>query len=371
MDSSVLAVTSCLLRPDAWVVLSLVPADASACGRATPGEIEELPDRDLAAPHGHDFDVAELRATTRARTCLVAGVRGAGALLVGFRSRSDAAASRGAVAALAAALGLCIPVAAAPLALDIKRLLLAPAQRPASHSGPEAGSGLVLSGAADAPAPAASPAGGPHAAPPAVEAAAASAERSESDVSAASTVPELPPRDPSACSREAAAPDKRDSFDACGAAPALAPAAPAWPPAAPLSARAAGTDAQDACAPPSVPASCGAQNGAAAGEPAGCGPGLRVAAASPGGSAARPAAPPVVDGPEKARVFAATGGRAEAAGDPAACKACTAAAAAAAAGVWDRSRLWPAFRKAQHEQAYARWQGMQMRQVSAAHTWLP
>jgi len=309
VDSSVLAVTSCLLRPDAWVVLSLMPADASACGRATPGEIEELPDRDLAAPHGHDFDVAELRATTRARTCLVAGVRGAGALLVGFRSRSDAAASRGAVAALAAALGLCIPVAAAPLALDIKRLLLAPAQRPASHSGPETGSGLVLSGAADAPAPAASPAGGPHAAPPAVEAAAASAERSESDVSAASTVPELPPRDPSACSREAAAPDKRDSFDACGAAPALAPAAPAWP--------------------------------------------------------------PVVDGPEKARVFAATGGRAEAAGDPAACKACTAAAAAAAAGVWDRSRLWPAFRKAQHEQAYARWQGMQMRQVSAAHTWLP
>ena len=220
MDANVLAVSSSLVLQDSsYIVLSLVPSAAAACSRAAPGEPLELHDLE----HCGDFDAALLRLDGSACTGLCAPAGSEGAVLAGFCGGPAAAAARASIMALADALAPNLHLAAAPLAANIKLLLLSPPAKAARPSGDAAAAAEQPPHAeaaaaeqqphaeAEPDAPAESPVQG-------TGGGAAEAQRSEPGVAAAS---ELAPHDPSACRREGEVGARRDSSDAAGAAPVL------------------------------------------------------------------------------------------------------------------------------------------------------
>ena len=132
VDTSVLAVSSCLLRPpSSYIVLSLVPSNAAACGRAAPGEPLELHDLE----HCSDYDAALLRDECGTCTALCAAAGSEGAVLAGFCDGPAAAAARAGLVALADALAPDLHMAAAPVAANIKLLLLPQPAKPARPGG--------------------------------------------------------------------------------------------------------------------------------------------------------------------------------------------------------------------------------------------
>ena len=305
VDESVLAVSSCLLRPgSSYILLSLVPSAAAACSRAAPGEPLELHDLE----HCSDYDAALLRLDGGACTGLCAAAGGDGAVLAGFCG-GDAGAAKASIVALADALALNLHEAATPLAANIKRLLLAPPAKQAR--GEEAAAEQPPHAAADC----APPAGGAAQDP---RRGAAEAERSESSMT---SVPELAERDPSSCRREGERAAKRDSFDQCGAAPVL--------------------QDPDPDTGPDPDPSAGRPPASGAGEGAG-----RL------GASDRPA------GGDAAGSWDALGSKEGG-------KGARARAAAGEAEGWDSAL--PAFQKPKLERAFLAWRGGQLRPVRGLH----